>query len=622
MSIEHDEETLIFVAENYMRRGEYGKGIQLYKAIKELSCNIHINCDMSNSINRAYHCVEKYRMLYKSNLSCLSAYPFWLAGPLRTEDTDFLKIFRLDDEKYIYWNDKELEFSDVINLSKEKSIEKPILRNESQPFLLENVFSPYIIKYVVDNTRRSEDFGRDNHIYLYYEKPNDFIVFLHLIDIHPFIEDNKVIILIGKETLNKNYPIDLSKYGIHLDGESKPIRLEEIKRLFVCWNMQSMSGKYFFSGIMDCHKNLLTAREFALAEFHYLHIHLLENHTVIDVIKLLQRVTDPTIYKIFELMGSDVSTDRKTRNISLQDLFDNLRVLFPDDYRPSRLEWFKGFFLAYNYALKRTFHSRTAPAICYQTHTMTGEKYVWKPEDTKDIFLSFPYLRIVSTIRNISFIGAALDWIERSYSGRYNYIEHVARLIREYTLAFLDENDEFLPYRGIVRFEDLKLHPRASLEALCDFLDLEWDDHLLSVTANGIEAGMRVNGYNMNGFDPKPVYNRHDNFMCSPFDYYRFELLVERTMLTPWGYKPSYHKDGMTYTKEEIVKLFDIRFKCENFHKTKIQTESNAQARERLRDEVIRMLDDPLLEKERGVKRLPIPWIKPKEEFLEGKLYE
>lgn len=66
--------------------------------------------------------------------------------------------------------------------------------------------------------------------------------------------------------------------------------------------------------------------------------------------------------------------------------------------------------------------------------------------------------------------------------------------------------------RMIVRFEDLKCHPKETLESICGRWDIMWSDTLMQTTRAGRECFYTDNVYTVSGFDLRPVYNTYHHF--------------------------------------------------------------------------------------------------------------
>ena len=299
-----------------------------------------------------------------------------------------------------------------------------------------------------------------------------------------------------------------------------------------------------------------------------------------------------------------------------------LRKYFPSGYIPTKVEWLKGLYLAYCEALGKKLNRRIAPSIVFHAHAYYMS---YDAKEMYDVFREFKYFKSYMPIRRtISSLGGHVTACIRSHFGIYTFSGDCFSLLSNYwnrqgiktKTLYVPEDDEWLPYRKVIRFEDMKLEPRATAEALCEFLDIPFDEIVMKVTVNGEEGNMG----NIRNFDTTPVYRKREEYI-SPFDYYRLEVAFGR-MMEPWGYKPIYYTDGVQYSKKEIMKMFDIRFKFEAYHYTLRQQRLSVKNRKAFCKLVKEFLDRDLTRNEAGQKLVPIPWLKPKEEFMEGKLYE
>lgn len=570
-----------------------------------------------------------FRFNYEKNRRQLTRYRWWLYAQLLPYEDLPVRPVEIRPNCYtIVGNENSVLVEQTATTT------RPFFRDLTKPIFIENEFNTYHFQYLNDNVRASEDFGGDNHIYLHYDSWKKFYFLLQIADITPYLKDEKYIFLIGGDI--NLYPIDFKKcYGIDYEEYiPKPWKIEDIKRLIVHTNPQGFCGHEFFSGVTDGHENLLTVRGFGgFAGFPYIYSKILKGMTVNEACEQLKRNVDPNVFAEFHYVF------RKYRNKmtfcvpTFEQFFIELDKLFPIDYRPSYVEWFKAFFLAYNNAYRGESmnRERIAPAIMLNTHPISVQL---KSGDFFSLYKQFKYLRIVSIIRRqIMCVGSCQDLYGKLHLEQYlNYLHNALGCIGKSqsldikgnyygTCFYLDESDEFLPCRGMIRFEDLKLESRATLEALCDFIDIPFSERFLHTTENGNSSAMNMfKGRMVRDFDPAPVYNPHE-LGISPFDYYRFEL-VGGDWYKDWGYKPLYHNDGMQYTKDEIRALFALPFKAERITYTKLQRDRLSHARKIMMQLLESWLDNPRPDICEGKVLVPVRWIKPKKKFMIGKLYE
>ena len=92
---------------------------------------------------------------------------------------------------------------------------------------------------------------------------------------------------------------------------------------------------------------------------------------------------------------------------------------------------------------------------------------------------------------------------------------------------------------SVIRFEDLKLNPEATLESLTDFLDIPMCETMYQTTWCGQgHDGLTTAGVVLQGFDTKPLYSQHSKYL-SIFDKYRIEMLMY-PLMKQYGYEPMF----------------------------------------------------------------------------------
>ena len=522
----------------------------------------------------------------------------------------------------------------TIKIERTTTNTKPFFRDLSKPLLLKNEFNTYNIEYVVDNVRRSEDFGDDNHVYLYYDNIEVFCLLLQAEDFSSYLKDDKIIFVFGEEDLNKNYPLNFQGiYNISYDiRPPQPLRVDEIKRLLITWVCFGCSGHTFLREVLDGHKNLLITPEDSLSvhAFMYIYKKYLENKTLKEALQGLCKNNDMVLRWELHILCVCQEDGTPKGKVSPNRFIQCLSGLFPADYTPNMKEWCIALYLAYSMATGRNLNQRIIPYVVMDTHGFDANpRYVMG--SFYNLFNSFKYFRGLSVVRRPTISFAAIE--DRGINNvNMNFLDNLMnRLLTHFEgdaanvwlcPHYIKEDDPFLPFRMMIRFEDLKLQPRATLEAVCDFLDISWDNILLFATANREEVRRGEYGIKSaaTGYDTKPVYNLHERVL-NIFDHYRFEALLG-DMYSVWGYKPMFYKGDIKYSKQEIFELFRIRFNIEKYHTTEEQIAANDMARKKLYYLVNRLLTRPYDEGPNGEKLVPIPWLKPKEEFIEGELYE
>lgn len=401
----------------------------------------------------------------------------------------------------------------------------------------------------------------------------------------------------------------------------KGIEIDDINKLIFHWPWAGYSGNFFLDGIMDYHPELLTIKEFGLSAFGVIYREVLRDKTLEDGINLL-RQPQTDIQK--SLVNSEWDTLFKNARF-LSDIayvpdanifYEKLKMLLYKKKIPTKLEWFKGIFLAYNLALGRSFRAENPPAIFLNMHTIRwpvidAKKEIW------DLLDQFEELKIISILRSqLSELGSVMN--AESYNNgtkEYDYISYFETALKR-TALYADRDDKWLNKRAVVRFEDLKMYPKETTEVLCEFLDIQWYDSMLSTTANGKINGYVYGGTNTQGWDLRPVYNLHLNAV-GYLDFYRLEILKGSYYL-PWGYKPKFY-DGILFSDSDLVKIFSLPFKFEQFVDSEKQRTINQLAHKRLETLIGMIKKHPTPCQENGLAKIPVKWLKP--DIADDKLF-
>lgn len=525
--------------------------------------------------------------------------------------------------------------SEPIKIERTNINTEPFFRDLTKPLLLKNEFNSYNIEYVVDNVRKSGDFGGDNHVYLYYDDIKDFVLFLQIVDITPYLKENKIVFIFGEKDFSENYPLNFKKiYGVDYENTSpKPIRIDEIKRVFIHWQLRPASGLIsFFYPLWNNQPNMIYLDK-SLSFVHFVAIYrcFLQGKTVLQFAEMFfTEFEDEPDWggtwknKIRDLFCSSESEKMESIEQALDNKFwQTLFYLFPLDYVPNDLEWLKAFAIAKAVNFEQNLNARIAPALV-MFFNFASNRTAMIENNVFPFLKKFKYIRIISLIRRLTInLGAHTD---DHYLDKWNLLYNITAFIqrlnpiqenRFISHFYISPNDEFLPYRKAIRFEDVKLEPIASFEALCDFFDIPFSNTLIEEKT---EFKNPNNHMVTKGFQTTAVFNLHET-RFSHYDYYRVEVVMAKAY-EYYGYKPMYYTDGKKYTNEEIIEMFKKPFKVEEFNVTEKQKEKNEAARDWLLFCLEKRLSLPYDMDENGEKLVPIPWLKPKEEFMKGKLYE
>lgn len=438
-----------------------------------------------------------------------------------------------------------------------------------QPILLHDAYDIKELTWMCDRLRTSERFGSDNHLYLRYSSPEDFVSALYRLDWRPVVARGKAVFLFTDEDYAKHYD---KMNGDRPHHSPSKLSINEINEAVEGIN-RSFSGSDFFNMILDSHPNLLTIGWHGLSNFLALYKVFCEDRCAGEAVHHLKNPCDDKEKQIIRQNFPAMLKYKYQERLPI--FYENIFHYLDEGKEYSLHDWMVAFFLATNEACGRTFHSRIAPALYYDYHG--GYDYFLHDQCgvgrwdwfriRKEFIQSFPYRKHIGIARSpVSTLGSGASQMMRF--GPTPWLRNPMWVMRYYAMdmgpdlfygTWLEEDNPKYEYQAarVVRFEDLKLHPRETLKKVCMFLRLTWSDSLLHTTTNGEDSGI-VDG--TDGFDPTPVYKKHDEYISS-LDYYRFELLRQDSW-TNWHYKLKYY-DGQRYSKKDLKHLYDIPFKVE-----------------------------------------------------------
>lgn len=557
--------------------------------------------------------------LYEKNVKAFVEYPYLFRNTFPAFHNLSIYFIHIIGENYISFITGKKAFGEIYKTpyfrSEKVFFEKYDL---NKPLLLHNEFNYWNLKFLCDSMRESADFGRDNHIYLYYDSFEKFCSYMQMIDFSEILKTQKVVFIFGEVELHSYYPLDF-KNLFHVDYnemECQPVRLEEVNR--ACYfdvGGFGFSGTQFLSEIMDWHPNLLTIPMYHANVFPCLYEVCFEGKTVKEMLNIIScRIQIKSGIKELDKILVEWLNDRAFFSI----LADVLQAI----EKPSKLQWFQAFYLAYALQKKRNFTGRMKPVIYYDPH--------WSSHSVRfclDIIKDFSYFNILMVIRDnvAQFDSATHNFFmkkKQSVNNSATYHLHyffnarcsLFELKSWYKVYFSklfhrDLTDEFMDQHvSVIRFEDLKLWPKAALWSLCEYLNIPWDESLLKCTQNG-------NYSNTGGFDPKPVYRRWKE-CYNDADAYRLEYLFS-DVYSQYGYIPKFY-DGKQYTEEQGMNLFLQFFELEKLDMNLGIYEKNRRYKWILW--LVNWFYSP--EGERIRKQQVVRWLKPKLNMIEGKLYE
>ena len=201
--------------------------------------------------------VKQMKARYERNCKLLAKYPYLFRKDFVSFEKLPIQFFPFDDHNgYVPFYMDEQRFGDHINFGNQV-ISRNFFKDLEKPILAKDVFSQYEIEYLNDNVRRSEDVGRENHVYLHYLNWGVFCSYLQCLNLRKVLESRKIVFLIENEIeqypidFNERFGVDYSKYPI------KPIGIREVTKLIWHTQLSTHNGGDFFNEVFDAHPNLI-----------------------------------------------------------------------------------------------------------------------------------------------------------------------------------------------------------------------------------------------------------------------------------------------------------------------------------------------------------------------------
>ena len=506
---------------------------------------------------------------YERNVKLLTKYPYLFRKDFVPFDDLPLIFFPYDDHNgYVPFDTKTAEFRGFVNV-RDTVITHYFFKDLEKPILAHDIFSQYELEYLVDNVRPSEWVGRENHIYLHYTDWTEFCAWLTVLTMKPLVESKKIVFLIEDEI--EQYPIDF-KERFKIDYSQypvKPVGIREINKLIWHTQFSTHNGGDFFNEIFDEHPNLICLPSLMMDSVEEAADNLYNARRAARTLAELESFySDATNKTLFADMFS-------IRDFSKKDAFVSLFLL--------QTEYLKNLDTA----------SRIAPALFFQPHFPNMIFTIRADKDTgravldseqmnavsaSPFFKSFKYIKTFTPLRRFTtshggtvrfMLNGMVDNTDDDKT--YHYMPDVITQ-RVLNRSFMRDPDDRLYHDSIiVRFEDGKLNPRATLPQLAAFLDIPYTESMTYCSEKGKRNVVTMPG-NVAGFNAATVYRTYDEyvndserkfiefflrdaygFYCYDFQWYDGSNVDEKTV-DEWV-------DGFTtldgYMRETLLKFTD-----------------------------------------------------------------
>ena len=480
--------------------------------------------------------LKKYRLLFRKDFLPFEELP--------------ICFFPYDDQNgYVPFYTEEERFGDYVNF-KDPVVSRNFFKDLEKPVLAEDVYSQYELEYLRDNVRRSEDVGRENHVYLHYSDWREFCSYLQCLTLRPLLEEEKLVFLIGEE--GSQYPIDFKeRFGIdYSQYPVKPVGIREVSRLIWHTQLSTHNGGDFFNEVFDGHPNLLVLPSVMMSDM---------ERVVGDIREALEM--RPPLEDLIEHYKDWFTPQVLTELYAMRTPTDKdimVGVYLCDKTAGGKLDK----------------ESRIVPAVFFQPH-FSNIVYTLRVNERNDtvldsetseeihkspLFRYFKYVKTFTPLRRFTVSHGATvrfmyQWAladaEKAEKDENAKTTVVSDVITERVLNrsfMIDPEDRLYRDSVLVRFEDGKLNSKATFTALAAFLDLPYTESMTYCSQGDI-----LNPHtDTKGFDPAPVYKTYDDFVNDAERYYIEYFLRDAYEYYGYGFQTY---DGAEMNEERAKEL-------------------------------------------------------------------
>ncbi len=500
--------------------------------------------------------IKMLRSRYERNCKRLAKYPYLFRRDFVPFEELPVRFFPYDDHNgYVPFYRKEGRFGEFVNFG-ETVISRNFFKDLDKPVLAADVYSQYELEYLNDNVRRSEDIGRENHVYLHYTDWGVFCSYLQCLNVRKLLESRKLVFLIEDEI--EQYPIDFKeKFGIDYSQYSvKPIGIREVNKLIWHTQLSTHNGGDFFNEVFDAHPNLLCMPSVMMSnvEEEVGKVRAMLNDCG-SVREALQRILNWPGYLIQDLYHMRDRTD-KDLMVALFLSQKTAICCMQADARIVPALFLQPHFYNIVYSLRVDGANRTV---------LEAKNY--EEIHQSPIFRNFKYIKTFTPMRRFTTShGASVRFMyhealnaDDKEKGSTKTVVSDAVMERILNRSFMIDPEDRLYKDGIlVRLEDGKLNPKATFRALAAFLDLPYTESMEMCSEGGVPVpylGGCGDGY-APGFNPRKIYNTYDKYVNDNERYFIEYFL--RDAYEYYGYDFHYY-DGAAVDEakcEELIKGF------------------------------------------------------------------
>ena len=472
---------------------------------------------------------------YQRNCKLLSKYPYLFRKDFPAFEDLPIKFYPFDEKSFTPFYPGEERFGGTVNFTRQV-ISRNFFKDLDKPIFAQDVYSQYELEYLVDNVRKSEDIGRENHVYLHYSDWEEFCAHLQCLNVRPLLEERKVVFLIGEE--QAQYPIDFKeRFGLDYSRNFvKPLCVRDFKRLIWHTQLSSHNGGDFFNEIFDSHPNLLATPSIMLdiieEKASAIETALKGCHSMDEAENTLASIDKRIVRELYLLR------DRTWKDILVAMFFNDegYRDSLDPAARITPALFFQPHFSNLFYDMNVDFDDRVM---------LYSEQY--EKIRTSPLFRNFKYIKTFTPMRRpTTSYGATVKFMyDHTFNlkeGKTKVVVPDALLQRLLNRSFMiDWQDRLYMDSVLVRFEDGKLNPKATFTALSAFLDLPYTESMTCCTLKGERDPESLEGNDL-GFSTAAIYRTYDDFANDDERYFLEYFL--RDVYEYYGYAFKYYDGG------------------------------------------------------------------------------
>ena len=339
---------------------------------------------------------------------------------------------------------------------------------------------------------------------------------------------------------------------------------DKLTNLTVLSNM-SNSGVWFFVQLLDMHSQILSLPYCeSLEEVYKNRLQYLKDDELIIEMTAQMLGYFKSDYEDLDCVGQhrfqNFCVDENGENIKGAyieplDFLVNLYLQFKDgDIKlHSYGHMLKIYFAAYNNCIHRKYEAGKNYWILYDVH---------KPD--YDVAKEYDYLssdefdRIENLIVIREPVQHCFSWVKRMMITEKNngaaIRECIAGIIRSELGTNLQKKEGF-DNLHVIKFEDIKYEGKKTLEVLCDFLQIPFEESMMKTTLNGIEVYFPANTQDgvkyITGFDTSAASQKDFSDILTSWDEVRLNIFYS-VFKKALGYKTEY--PAFYELKEETLK--------------------------------------------------------------------